>query len=101
MNRTTAVPEFHAGVDIGTQRSLRTSMRSSAAADQPLQVRGAGMHVGHRALPPGFLGEDGVLLEDVPAVEALPAQVPDDRCDIDIPHCRAGGTYRPGPPPCR
>jgi hypothetical protein len=76
---------FQAGVGIGTRRSLRASKRSSAAADQPLQVRGAGVYVGNRALAAGFLGEDGVLLEDVPAVVALPAQVPDDRSDIDIP----------------
>jgi hypothetical protein len=33
----------------------------------------------------GFLGEDGVLLEDAPTAVALLAQVPDDRSDIDIP----------------
>ena len=64
---------FQAGVGIRNQRSLRTSKRSSAAADHPPQVRGAGVHVGGRALAGGFLGEDRVLLEDVPAVVAVRA----------------------------
>ena len=83
---------FQAGMRIGTQRSLRTSKRSSAAADQPLQVRDAGVRVGHRALAAGFLREDGVLLEDVPAVVALAAQVPDDRSDQAMTHHVVPGT---------
>ena len=75
---------FQAGMGIGNQRSLRTSKRSSAAADHPPQVRGAGVHATTWPSPGGFLGEDGVLLEDVRAVVALPAQVPDDHSDIDI-----------------
>ena len=71
------------GPELGA--SCETPERSSAAADHASQVLGAGVHVGHRALAAGFLGENGVLLEDVPAVVALPAQVPDDRSDIDIP----------------
>jgi hypothetical protein len=43
----------------------------------------------------GFLGEDGVLLEDAPTAVALLAQVPDDRSDIDIP--RPSGRYMPSP----
>jgi hypothetical protein len=73
--------------------SCETPERSSPAADHASQVLGAGVHVGHRALAAGFLGEDGVLLEDGPAVVALPAQVPDDRSDIDIP--AANGRYMP------
>src|SRR4051794_3951637 len=85
MERTAAVPGSEREWISGHSVSLRTWKRSSAAADQRLQVRGAGLYVGRRALATGFFGEDGVLLEDVPAVVAMPAQVPDDRSDIDIP----------------
>src|SRR6266568_4176585 len=57
---------------------------SPAGGEQRAQVAGALPDVGHRAFAAGFRGENGVLLQDVPAAVVAAAQVADDGGEVDV-----------------
>src|ERR1044072_5403509 len=62
----------------------QTGMRSGDSAQHRAQMLGAGPHVVDRPLFLGFLGEDGVLFQDVPAVVPAGGEMRDDGLDIDV-----------------
>src|SRR5581483_5237366 len=56
----------------------------SRRGQEGAQVADALPDLGDRALTPGCLGQDGVLLQDVPAVVAAGPQVADDSREVDV-----------------
>src|SRR4051812_19144739 len=63
---------------------IRSGSMSPGLVEHAADVVGAGPHVRHRALTAGLLGEDGVLLEGVPAGVAVALQGVHDALDIDV-----------------